>query len=86
GCLLMLSLILSITMFYKLVTDGVSTALIYHDEIKREKQKKEPTQPKSESKPKLGPPPVKRKSKPKMGPPPAKPKSKPKTGPTPDGN
>ena len=84
GCLLMLSLMLSITMFYKLITDGVTTALIYHAEIEREKQEKKPAQTKSKSKPKSGPPPAKPKSKPKTGPPPAKPKSKPKKGPPSD--
>ena len=84
SCLLTLSLMLSITMFYKLITDGVTTALIYHAEIERERQEKEPSPTKSESKPKSGPPLVKPKSKPKTGPPPAKTNSKPKTGPPSD--
>ena len=69
GFFLTLSMMLSISMFYKLITDGVTTALIYHAEIEREKQEKEPSPTKSESKPKSGPPPAKAKSKPKTGPP-----------------
>ena len=86
GCFLMLSLMLSITMIYKLITDGVTTALIYNAEIERENQKKGPTPTKSKSKPKSGPPPAKPEPKPKKGPPPAKPESKPKAGPPPNGN
>ena len=84
SCLLMLSLMLSITMFYKLITDGVATALIYHTEFEQERQEKEPSS-KTETKPKTGPPPAEPKLKPKTGPPPAKPKSKPKSGPPTDG-